>query len=141
MDSIEPIASTSSFDMNEPPESSDSQASSNSNESKIIKLDYCITSGERKNSSLIWTPADKQLYRKNTKSKIGVAYICYEKNCNVRVYIKDDECFKYGNSENHLHGSNEDLYIRFVALNEIKKQAILQKDKSLRDLYTSVKTK
>lgn len=148
MSQLDEIASSSTSsdittsDNSQLSDSSNLSSSENLNLNDKVYCDFKFTPGERRDSLLLWVPSENQIYKKNTKSKIGTSYLCYENDCSVRVYFNNNECFKLNSQdENHNHGSNENLILRFVVLNEIKENIKVSKDAQLRDVYTKVVTK
>lgn len=119
-------------------DSTDSSQSSAFDENLFVEIEYEIIAGHRKNSQLVWSPTERQLYKLNANSKIGASYVCYDSLCNVRVYMKDDKCFKSKTVHSHEHSHNADLYEEFVVINEVKKKAIECKKMDLREIYNDV---
>lgn len=107
-------------------------------ENRYVAIDFEFIAGHRKNSELIWSPLEQQMYKFNTHSKLGASYVCYEKYCNVRAYLKDGQCFKSRKSLEHLHGPNTKMHEEFIVKSEIKKKAIECKKMDLREIYNDV---
>lgn len=105
---------------------------------EYIELGFEFIEGKRKGSQVLWIPSEKQLYHKNTVSKMGRSYVCQEANCNSRVYMKaDGTCVKLKNSV-HCHGEREQKQYRTRVINEMKKMAQKDTRTSVRAIFDDV---
>lgn len=130
---MEPIPSTSQANSDSLPSSQPKRAKS------LIAIDYEMIAGKQSSSKLLWASAEKQLYRFNTKSKIGRSYECYQNSCKVRVYLQSDFfCYKADDAMEHLHGDQKSLYDQFCVINEIKTKVLQNKTTPLRAIYNEV---
>lgn len=83
------------------------------------KVEHVFMPGFRVTSTLLFVKAEKQFYIKNSTSKIGIGYTCYQNGCSRRVHIRGGVCFLADNGT-HDHPDKSDMYIDLCALNEMK---------------------
>lgn len=119
----------------------DKATTSQSSYEALEEIPFAIVPGERRSSQVLWSPLEKQLYRKNTISPIGISYLCYEKKCRARVYVKGDKCLKEKSSQPHEHSNNLAKYEKFAVLNKMKSKAIENKKSCLKKLCDDVLAK
>lgn len=104
---------------------------------KFAEVQYEYVPGKRKNSLVLFVPSEKQVYHRNTESKIGRAYVCQDAKCSARVYMKDNRCYKLAENE-HLHGEVGDLCMKTAIIDEMKRKTVECNNMSVRDIYNDV---
>lgn len=72
----------------------------------------------------MYSLTEEQLYIKKSDYKTTMFYVCYEKNCKSRVFLKDNILSKYSDFIPHNHGSQKTLYDELKALNQIKSECL-----------------
>lgn len=108
-------------------------------------LRYKIAPGHRRNSKLLHTLDEKQIYAFNSKNKSGDAYKCVE--CNCRVHLKDGICIQKQRYYKHSHATKEIVQDNLSILNEIKTKCsdlstlINDRKQSVRDIFYSILAK
>lgn len=92
-----------------------------------LNVEYRIISGLRENSKLVWAPTEKNLYYKNSQSKITgcEACKCYKSGCFARLYIRENgSAFRHSNVEHsRSHGSMYTEYKMMYCFNKMKEMA------------------
>lgn len=87
-------------------------------------FDYEFRHGHKinkKGPSLLYNTVEKQFYVRNRSLRNGdVAYVCYDSNCTVRVYIRPDGVCYRSNCNGHLHSDKEELAKTFLFKNACK---------------------
>lgn len=93
-------------------------------------MEFEILSGKRRNSKLLYSFSEKQIYAKKSIYNNKVFFDCYNKKCKSRVYLLNGECLKAKNFKEHEHSDQKELYEELKALNKIKAKC-LESGKSL----------
>lgn len=108
-----------------------------SNQQSVVE--YEIITGHREDTKLLYLLNEKQLYKKNSITKLGTHYLCIVNNCSARVYVKDGVCFKSIFSKSgHNHGLNDVFYKKLSALNDMKAKITVDKNTPLREIFNEV---
>lgn len=87
-------------------------------------MEFKILSGKRRNSKLLYSVTEQQLYARKSIYKNKVFYNCYTKDCKSRVFVMDGVCLKYTDFVEHNHSDQKALYEEIVALNAIKNKCL-----------------
>lgn len=86
-------------------------------------MEYEFISGKRRDSNLLYTIGEQQLYRKKSMYKNKEFYNCYIKKCKSRIFITDGVvCQKCPDFMEHNHGVQKALYEELKVLNNIKRK-------------------
>lgn len=92
------------------------------------ELEFEYINGKQINSVLLYTTAEKQLYKLKSKTPRKHYYVCYKTNCGARVNLikGGNVCVKSLNRRAavHNHGSNEAYYNCLKALGDLKKECL-----------------
>lgn len=86
-----------------------------------MSLEFFFTPGHKIDTKLVYTNADRQLFKLRSHEKSGIRYVCYAEdtsNCRARINLNGDRC-TYLNA-NHNHGHQEDLMRKFKLQHDIK---------------------
>lgn len=90
------------------------------NANDFESIEYELLQGSRMNSTFLYIPSEKQLYRIKHIMSFGKSYVCREKKCFARVFLKENgECKRF-KSNSHLHSDKEEEYNKLKVLNEVK---------------------
>ncbi|XP_067641239.1 uncharacterized protein [Eurosta solidaginis] len=86
-------------------------------------FEFEYINGFRSNSRLVYTTDEKHIYKKKNNYNKGTRYECYDKNCDMSVFIDDQErCRKL--HENHTHNHpNQELLKNKMQINQKIKNA------------------
>lgn len=78
--------------------------------------------GMRASSRLMYTPAECQLYLKNSTSTIGEGWKCYfaKNGCLARMHVRNGECFVANSNPHTKHDRPDQLVTNMRALNDMK---------------------
>lgn len=118
-------------------ETSEENFSQSSDSSADTPVHYKFVPGWRQGSTLLYVPAEHQLYAFNGKLKNGkMSYRCNNTSCRVRVVLNNDACYSTGAT--HPHGSSEATIVNLMALNEVKKDILANRKAALRDVFNDV---
>lgn len=137
VENMDDTASTSSSSQSEPDQSQSLSQSSDTSLSDVSSDNY-FTPVNGKHQNYCGQLVKKCSTKKNTVSKIGASYMCYQDGCKLRVYVQDDVCFRANNSTVHEHGNHAILFTEFAVLNEVKTKSLESKDSPLRDIFDEV---
>lgn len=96
------------------------------------RMEYIFTPGVKLNSKLIYVPAEKFLYVKNTTNADGtVTYICSDYKsvpwkCPARIMLLDEQFCKYTNQSKHHvgHENHEETYKKNTVYDHFKRCAL-----------------
>lgn len=100
-------------------------------------MEFEFIAGLRKNSRLLWLKDDNQLFvlnRKNEK-KNKKYYVCYEKECKVRVCLKNNLCVHLNENKTHNHGDQIQFIHQLAVKNRIKEKCASTPTSSHRDIF------
>lgn len=112
-------------------------SSQNFESDKFIAVKNQFVTGARENSKWLWLPSEKHFYVKNRQTKKGTAYLCNDANCKIRVYMKDELCYRLiADEHNHVNGESD--INKWKALNEIKALVVKDRKTSPRDIGNDV---
>lgn len=84
-------------------------------------MQFEIVNGQRRNSKLLYSIDEKQLYIKKSVIRGITYYTCYKKNCKSRVDVsRDGVLTKAANFIEHNHLDEEKLFLELKAIKKIK---------------------
>lgn len=70
-------------------------------------------------TAILFVKEEQQFYVRKSSSKAVVSYVCYEAQCNRKVYFWNGKYF-IPESKPHTHPHQTEMYFNLYALNEIK---------------------
>lgn len=95
--------------------------------------------GFRTGSNLIWSTDEQYLYYKNVQKRTlnEIACTCYEKECDARIFIKEDgSAYKLRSTKHKHHGSMYDIHMHMHCFNKMKDRChTAPASMSVREIY------
>lgn len=90
-------------------EESDSGSQDTQDSSQSDHILFEIVPASRSGGNLLYTLNDKQLFRKNTKSRKGYYYVCRIDDCSARVFFDfaTQNCTRSKKHAVHSHSNNQ----------------------------------
>lgn len=98
--------------------------------------------GFRSGSDIIWDPDERMLYYQNSLNKVSkdMAWTCYVKNCDGRIFIKQNgTAYKSNNTQHENHGHMYEIFMHMQYFNDMKDMCLTAPASvSVRDIYNEV---
>lgn len=121
---------------------SDSEDDSNVNIENKLPVNVIRIRGFRSGSDIIWAPDERFLYYQNSFNKVSkeTACTCYVKECDARIFIKEDKtAYKLLHTEHKDHGSMYEIFKHMKCFNQMKDRCLTAPaSMSVRDIYNEV---
>lgn len=107
-----------------------------SSDPRYMQAPFTLMTGHRVDSQHLYILDEKQVYFRNAASRYSVYYLCRAAGCRVRVVLtNNDICYRLKDAKHSHTTTGEPFYLKCMALNDLKRNMALQKNKPLRTIF------